>query len=352
MDAGQMQNQAELDKIERELRQLYSRAAKDLEAKMNEHFAKYEKKDKMWRQLVKEGKRSEAEYVKWRKGQLAIGQRWQEMLDNITGDLANTHRIAMSVISGHLPEVYANAHNYGFYECDLGTGFRSGISFTMYDKHTVERILRDNPKLYHDPGKSTLEKILTGKLERWEKARVQGALLQGILQGESMDKIAKRIARVTDGDKRRAILTARTAVNGAENAGRVDSYKDARSMGINVKKEWLAVIDGRTRHSHRLMHEEVQDVDEPFSNGCRFPGDPEGEPEEIYNCRCTVKAVVMSRDGSRQFGNRALETDSWWTVNGNVSVGDRDTHGAGGKDPLALRKTGMTYDEWRKAKVK
>lgn len=32
--------------------------------------------------------------------------------------------------------------------------------------------------------------------------------------------------------------------------------------------------------------------DKCFENGCMFPGDPGGAPEEVYNCRCTLLAVV------------------------------------------------------------
>ena len=98
--------------------------------------------------------------------------------------------------------------------------------------------------------------------------------------------------------KSSAIRTAGTAVTGAQNAGRMDSYVAAEKMGIKVRKEWLATVDGRTRHSHAMLDGEVVDNDEAFRNGCMFPGDPNGAPEETYNCRCTMIAAVEGVDTS------------------------------------------------------
>lgn len=93
-----------------------------------------------------------------------------------------------------------------------------------------------------------------------------------------------------------AIGAARTAVTGAQNAGRMDSFTAAEGMGIKLKKEWLATLDGRTRHSHAVLDGERVENDKKFSNGCMFPGDPNGPPGEVYNCRCTLIADV---DGAK-----------------------------------------------------
>lgn len=63
-------------------------------------------------------------------------------------------------------------------------------------------------------------------------------------------------------------------------------------MGIELKKQWLATLDGRTRHSHAKLDGETIDTNKTFSNGCKYPGDPDGVAEEIYNCRCTLIAVL------------------------------------------------------------
>ena len=76
---------------------------------------------------------------------------------------------------------------------------------------------------------------------------------------------------------------------------------------VELKKEWLATLDGRTRHSHALLDGEQVAQDKAFSNGCRFPGDPKGAPGEIYNCRYTLTAVVEGYGGKRETYSDWLE---------------------------------------------
>ena len=127
-------------------------------------------------------------------------------------------------------------------------------------------------------------------------------------------------------NKSSAIRTARTAVTGAQNAGRMDSYVAAEKMGIKLKKSWLATIDGRTRHEHALLDGQTVDTDKPFKvDGYElmFPGDPSGPAHLTYNCRCTLIAAVDGVD----------------TSNAQRRVRNPET----GKNELV---SDMTYSEW------
>ena len=63
-------------------------------------------------------------------------------------------------------------------------------------------------------------------------------------------------------------------------------------MGIEIQKEWVCTHDDRTRPSHLELDGERRDLDEEFSNGLQYPGDPNGDPSEVYNCRCTLVAYL------------------------------------------------------------
>ena len=131
------------------------------------------------------------------------------------------------------------------------------------------------------------------------RRQITASVTSSILQGRSLRGIADDLQqRITTMDRTSAIRTARTAFTGAQNAGRMDSYAAAEKMGIKLKKEWLATLDGRTRHSHAALDGEKVGTDEKFSNGCRFPGDPQGRPGEVYNCRCTMVAALDDVDTS------------------------------------------------------
>ena len=53
-------------------------------------------------------------------------------------------------------------------------------------------------------------------------------------------------------------------------------------------KRWLSASDADVRDSHAAVNGEVVPVDEVFSNGLAYPGDPSGPPEEVINCRCVL----------------------------------------------------------------
>ena len=86
-------------------------------------------------------------------------------------------------------------------------------------------------------------------------------------------------------------------------------------MGIKLKQEWLATLDGRTRHSHRQLDGERREVGKRFSSGCRYPGDPQAAYAEICNCRCTLVAAVdgIDQDSADRFSRLPAGTtyDQW-----------------------------------------
>lgn len=273
-----------LNQIEGRLRKEYKRAAKETQQKLNDFLNKYQEKDKLKKQEYREGKISWDEYRQWRKNQILTAKRWREMQKTLATDLHNVNKIAKSITQDYMPDVYALNHNYSTFQIEKGS--RIDTSYTLYDRHTVERLFRENPKLLPDPSpNSKTGKLLAENKDlRWNRQRIQSELTQGLLQGESIPEIAKRMQKVTDSNYKSAVRNARTMATGAENAGRVDSYKRAEGVGIKMTQCWVATLDGRTRHSHRLLDGEEIEVGGTFSNGCRYPGDPNGSPSEVYNC--------------------------------------------------------------------
>ena len=287
-DYGHKEADKELTALVRCLHLSYRSASISLQEKLEKYLEKFEKEDKKMRALYDSGEMSHEDYMKWRMRKIAGTKQWKAMLNQLANDMTHQNEIAASMIDDTLPDVYAVNHNYGTFEAEKGSGYDT--TYTMYDKHTVSRLLKENPDLLPEPTVNIPRDRL------WNRQHLQSELLRGILTGASMREIAKRFQSVTDMTERSAMRNARTAVTGAENAGRIDSYKRAEKMGIKMKQMWMATLDGRTRDSHAMMDGEEQEVGKKFSNGCRYPGDPKGPPSEVYNCRCTLVAVVDGAD--------------------------------------------------------
>lgn len=138
-----------------------------------------------------------------------------------------------------------------------------------------------------------------GMIADTTRFRVIDAIQAGQRAGEGMQAIAKRIIQATGGvvGRRRAILIARTEVHAASQAA-----TDLGLAALDIpaaKREWVAAEDGRTRETHRIADGQVRDQGDSFDVGgfkLRHPGDPNGPPEEIINCRC-VTAAVLAEEG-------------------------------------------------------
>ena len=281
-DTAHYQTDLKLEEMEKRLSAIYSRAEKEIQQTADEYFSKFAKQDEAKRKLLEQGKITEEEYTKWRKGKVMYGKRFAEMKEQCAKQLLNVNKTAVAYINGELPEVYAI--NYNALESAVdGVG---GYSFTMVDADTVRNLAVTDTSLL------PYKKIDPKKDIPWNMKKINAETLQGILQGESMDKIAKRLRNVQEMNKTQAIRSARTIVTGAENKGRQDSYARAEADGIILAKEWISTNDSRTRHSHAALDGAIVDQDKKFDNGLMFPGDPNGRPEETWNCRCTVAAVV------------------------------------------------------------
>ena len=325
MDAGQIESERLLKQIERDVIGFYGEAKKDIEHKFNEFNRKTKIKEEIKRKQLKAGEITQDEFNDWLSGQIIAGERWEEQLEVLSSDLTNAHNIAQSMVNGYMPEMYAIGHNYGTYQIEKIA--KMSTSYTLYDRQTVERLIRKNPEILPKlkPLSKTAKDIRDGKIKRWEKRQIQSNCLQGILQGESIPEIAERISNVTMQEAKSTIRYARTMTTGAENAGRIDSYKRAENKGIEIEQQWLATLDNRTREEHRDMDGEHVKIGEKFSNGCEYPGDPSGDPGEVWNCRCTLIPLLIGND--------------------NEDVTDLS-------ERESSKLEGMSYSEWKKAKPK
>lgn len=270
----------ELKKLEERIAKAYIQAYDEIAEKADKYFNHFAKLDKEMVQKVKDKKITFAQYREWRKNKMLIGKRWNNMLEVIGKDMLNAEKIAMSYVNDTKLNVYAINANFATYQIEHDS--RIDTSFTLYNKDTVKTLINENPRLLPNY-KPNEEKLLL-----WNKQHINSAITQAVLQGKSIPDVAKSLEKVTDMDARAAVRNARTAVTCAQNKARFDSYERAEELGIKMKKVWLATLDDRTRESHVELDGEEVEINEKFSNGLMFPADPDGEPSQIYNCRCRM----------------------------------------------------------------
>ena len=293
-DAAHLQTDKELAKLEKRIAKIYKEAADDLQSTIDDYFAKFVKRDAKQKARLEAGEITEQEYKQWRLAQMGRGERFKALQSRVAERYTEANETAVRYVNDATPGIYSLNRNYSAYTIEKVAG---NVGFDLWDEQTVKRLIVENPEVmpYYPP-----EKALKRGIDlAYGKKQISASVTSSILQGKSIPKIAKDLqTRIPDMNKSSAIRTARTAVTGAQNAGRMDSYVAAEKMGIKVRKEWLATIDGRTRHSHAMLDGKVVDKDKKFENGCMFPGDPNGAPEETYNCRCTLIAAVDGVDTS------------------------------------------------------
>ena len=284
-----------LDKMERRLRAIYTRASReigeawkaylkeagteiaDLQRQYQE--AKAANDDKLTRQLGKSLQKAKRERT-------LMDKRYRELTRQTAEQLAHVNETATAYINNNLPEVYAMNYN-ATGEAFNGIG---GYSFTLTDADTVRNLVEADSSFL------PMRDLDFSRDVAWNIEKMNAEVLQGILQGEPIDKIADRLAQVIGMNLRSAISAARTMVTSAENKGRQDGFERAAALGIILEREWIATSDGRTRDWHRELDGVTVGVDEPFENAIgkiMYPGDPSANGANVWNCRCTIAAKVL-----------------------------------------------------------
>ena len=296
-DLGHELTEKELAELEKRIARIYREARDDLDETIKNYFANFIARDKKQLELLKEGKITEDQYKQWRLNQIGRGKRFDALRNEIAERYTKANEVANAYVNDETPGIYALNRNYAAYTIEQEAG---DVGFTLFDEQTVKRLAVEEPDLmsYYPPQRALKRNIDLV----WGKRQITASVTSGILQGKSIGKIANDLqSRMETMNRASAIRTARTAVTGAQNAGRQDSYIAAEKKGIKLKREWMATPDMRTRHAHAKLDGQRVGVNEPFKvDGYEimFPGDPTAEAYLVYNCRCTLIVAVDGVDTS------------------------------------------------------
>jgi uncharacterized protein with gpF-like domain len=287
-DVSNELTEKELRKLENRIRRVYTEASKDIQHEMDVFLKAFKEEDKAFREAIKNGTKTDAQYRKWLEEKIFEGEEWQNKAESMANTLYKYNQAATNLVNGTLPGVFQINTNYAAFELEKKAGV--SFSFSIYNEHAIHEILVKNARIL--PSK----KLKKGKDIAWNYKAIKNEVAKGIMNGNSVDKIARRLSKVIPNRNLTQLTThARTMVTSAQNQGRMYRMHEAEDKGIEVKKKWVATLDNRTRYGHAELDGQIKDIDEPFeAEGYEImePGDPTAHPSLVYNCRCRIETVL------------------------------------------------------------
>lgn len=283
----------ELKEMSYHIGQIYEQATDEITEKWDVYMARAAKRlDKLHNDYITapDDKKEEAleKYQKALENVTFKDKYYKDMVLETTTRLCNTNKIATAYMNGEMPKIY----RVNYDQIDP-MAVIPGIRYDMVSEETVAHLIKD--------GTIPQRKINTEKDITWNTKQIGSTVLQGIIQGESIKDIAKRLMPIVDKNEASAIRNARTMTTCAENRGRLDRYADYESKGLIMAKVWIATGDNRTRDWHLSMDGQEVSKDEEFTDGqgnkLMYPGDPDAEPQTTWNCRCSMRSHILGVRG-------------------------------------------------------
>lgn len=153
--------------------------------------------------------------------------------------------------------------------------------FSTYQLEFSKNINQGSMDVIHDI-------LAQGAAEGWSIPTMQEHLTQtftqwadGDVDPDELDWITSRMPSY------RTEAISRTESMRLENNGATELF---RAWNVS-EREWLSTRDERCRDAHLLADGQVVGIDEKFDVGGEkldYPGDPNGDPSNVINCRCTT----------------------------------------------------------------
>jgi len=279
LDFAHQETDKMLFNLEKELNKIYKQSYFECKSKLNKN-----------QKLIDELSKTD-DLIK-RNNLLRKKNRLDTLLKQMMLNINSTNEIAVKMINNDMIDVYW--FNYAYLGYTIEKTLNARIGFQVFNQNVIKKLLQDELNPF------TLLTIDKLKDKGNIYSQLKRELSVGLLQGESITNLAKRMEKVLNISHNSSITMARTETTRIESSARMDSFEFAETKGIKVKKEWISTIDKRTRKSHRRLMGEIREIDEKFSNGLMYPGDPNGKAEEVIRCRCTMVSKLVDLEETRK----------------------------------------------------
>lgn len=264
------------ERVIRRLQAVYNQSLKDITQKANalqEEIYKIQDKynsieDEQERETLKSMERSK---VYQKQYQDALKAQVNSILDKM-------HRKEFKTVNKYLNDCYDKAFTGNMYVLH-GEGIPLIVPI---DQEKVVRAVQVNSKI----SKGLYSRL--GEDVDLLKRKITAQISRGVATGMSYSQMAQQLAGYTKIGYNNAVRITRTEGHRIQQESTMDACYAARERGADVVKQWDATMDANTRESHQMVDGEIRALDEKFSNGLMYPGDPSGNAAEVINCRCIL----------------------------------------------------------------
>ena len=326
-DTAHLATDKKLEEMEKRLSAIYSRAEKTVQKKMADYAKSIDEKSSELLQAYKdaetedEKRKAKKEYIRFYR-KLVKRKEFVSLSATVADELYKANVEASAYINSQTPSIYALNYNYinaemakdidGFIPQEI-TDTEAG-KYSGYTQQTVDK-KRDTA---------------------WNKDNLKKSVIAGSLLLLGAYAIMMRSANsAVEKNRNSASMHSNGMGTDAENKARLDGMHRADDMGNSITKIWISTLDNRTRDAHAYRDGEEIALDDEFAPGLTRPRDPNGAPEEICNCRCSLKYGVGQSKGKTRSSRLGTVTGSY-------------------KKPSSFKGTtseeiaNMTYEEWMK----
>ena len=280
-----------LEEMEKRLSAIYSMSEKTVQKKMAAYAKSIDKKSAELLQACKDAE-TEGEKQKAKKAcirfyrQVVKSKEFVSLSAAVADDLYKANVEASAYINSQTPSIYALNYNY------INAEMAKDI-----DGFTPQEITEAEAEKYSGYTQQTVDRK---KDTDWNKDNLKKSVIAGSLLLLGASAIMKRSANsIVEKNRNSASMHNIGMGTDAENKARLDGMYWAEYLGNRMNKAWIATLDNRTRHSHAMLDGVAIPLNEIFDNGCSRPRDPNGRPEEICNCRCSLEYVRVGGEPGR-----------------------------------------------------
>lgn len=264
------------ERVIRRLQAVYNKSLKDITQKANALQEEIYKIQDKYNSVEDE---QERETLKSMERSKVYQKQYQDALKTqVRGILDKMHQKEFKTVNEYLNGCYNKAFTGNMYVLH-GEGIPLIVPI---DQEKVARAVQINSKI----SKGLYSRL--GEDVDLLKRKITAQISRGVATGMSYSQMAQQLAEYTKTGYNNAVRITRTEGHRIQQESTMDACYAARERGADVVKQWDATMDANTRESHQMVDGEVRALDEKFSNGLMYPGDPSGSAAEVINCRCVL----------------------------------------------------------------